>query len=289
MPFIQGSSIVKAKRGSLEHRLDTIQHLVQSEYDGPLNIVATFEDYVLAFDKDKGLRKISYSINEDGDLEIKGDNASKAIPVIEDDDIPMHVAGELRKITKQLMNGKGITEGIRTQVRELTPFVRKDEMYWMSDVVSKIDEATGEDAEWYKMYDANVERIRTSLHGRVREIESQVPKIHYSRLAESKLSEFKKEMSDSINIINELYSGFGAKCREYSFSEKQDFLSAVRESLIAESRAIVGLLGKAEKLNGKDGDLPLVAKAHDRLADRARTMALVSEYLGMKAQPNDKE
>ena len=289
MPFIQGSSIVKAKRGSLEHRLDTIQHLVQSEYDGPLNIVATFEDYVLAFDKDKGLRKISYFINEDGDLEIKGDNASKAIPVIEDDDIPMHVAGELRKITKQLMNGKGITEGIRTQVRELTPFVRKDEMYWMSDVVSKIDEATGEDAEWYKMYDANVERIRTSLHGRVREIESQVPKIHYSRLAESKLSEFKKEMSDSINIINELYSGFGAKCREYSFSEKQDFLSAVRESLIAESRAIVGLLGKAEKLNGKDGDLPLVAKAHDRLADRARTMALVSEYLGMKAQPNDKE
>jgi hypothetical protein len=289
MPFIQGSVIEKAKKNSIENRLDTVKHLVQSKYDSPLNIVATFEDYVLAFDKDKGLRKISYYINEDGVLEIKSNNASKAIPVIEDDNIPFHVAGELTKITNLLMNGNGITEAIRTQVRELIPFVRKDEMYWMSDIVSSINEATGEDSEWYKMYDANVERIRTSLHGRIRDIEGQVPKTHYSRLAENRLLEFKKEISDSINIINELYSGFIVKCQGFTFSEKQEFLSAVRESLIAESQAIVGLLGKADKLSGQDGDLPLVAKAHDRLADRARTMALVSEYIGMKAQSNDKE
>ena len=289
MPFVQGSAIVKAKRGSLEHRMDVIQHLVQAEYENSLNVVATFEDYVLAFDKNKGLRKISYSFNEDGDIEIKSDNASKSIPIIDDNNMTSHVAGELKKITKFIMNGDGVTESIRTQVRELTPFVRKDEMYWVSDVVSNIDEATCEDAEWYKMYDANIERIRTSLHGRIKEIEGQVPKTHYSKLAEDRLSEFKKEISDSINIINELYSGFIAKCQGFSFSEKQEFLSAVRESLIAESQAIVGLLGKADKLSWQDSDLSLVAKAHDRLADRARTMAVVSEYIGMKAQSKDKE
>ena len=289
MPFVQGSAIVKAKRGSLEHRMDVIQHLVQAEYENSLNVVATFEDYVLAFDKNKGLRKISYSFNEDGDIEIKSDNASKSIPIIDDNNMTSHVAGELKKITKLIMNGYGVTESIRTQVRELTPFVRKDEMYWVSDVVSNIDEATCEDAEWYKMYDANIERIRTGLHGRIKEIEGQVPKTHYSKLAEDRLSEFKKEISDSINIINELYSGFIAKCQGFSFSEKQEFLSAVRESLIAESQAIVGLLGKADKLSWQDSDLSLVAKAHDRLADRARTMAVVSEYIGMKAQSKDKE
>jgi len=141
------------------------------------------------------------------------------------------------------------------------------------------------------MYEANVERIRTSLHGRIRQIEGQVPKTHYSRISVATLKDFDKEIKESMGILADLYSGFISGCNGLSFDEKQEFLGAVNESLIAESQAVVGLLGKAERLSGRTDDLPLVAKAHDRLADRARTMALVTEYLHGKARTpkNDKE
>jgi hypothetical protein len=85
-----------------------------------------------------------------------------------------------------------------------------------------------------------------------------------------------------MSILHGLFQGFCERCSGFSFDEKQDFLSAVRESLIAEAQAVVGLLGKAAKLKGKD-NLALVAKAHDKLADRARIMALTSEYLASRA------
>ena len=102
------------------------------------------------------------------------------------------------------------------------------------------------------------------------------------------LKDFEKEVKESMGILKGLYGQVNEDCNGLCFDEKQEFLSAVRESLIAESQAIVGLLGKAEKLAGKD-DLPHVARAHDRLADRARTMVLVSRYLGTRAKKSDKE
>ena len=284
MAYIQGSAIEKASKGSIEKMLDGIHEAINDKYSDSLNIVATFEGYVLAFNADKKLRKISFTENDDGSIGVIDDRSSKAIPVIEECDVSAHVAKELRRIAVKLMEGKGVP---RTQVRELSSFVDKEEFYWMSDILSMAEESMG-DNDWYKMYNANVERIRTSLHGRIRDIEGRVPKIHYSKIARGRISEFKNEMSESMGIVGKVFNDLVDDCRRMSFDEKQEFLGVVRESLIVEARTIGGLLGKAEKLLGHS-DLSLVAKVHDKLADRARTMALVSEYLSAKVQHSDKE
>lgn len=285
MSFVQGSAIEKAMKGSMETLTEAIHQCVHDHYtDSALNIVATFEGHVLAFNEDKKLLKITYGLDEENNLVVTGAKPSKAIPVIEAADIPNHVSKELKGVVKKMMAGKKVS---RTQVRELAAFTQKDEMYWMSDILSKIEESTG-DADWYKMYEANLERIRTSLHGRIREIEGQVPRTHYTRIAKAKLEEFDKEIRESLTILTGLFGKLCEDCRVLTFPDKQDFLGVVRESLIAEAQAVVSLLGKAEKLAGRD-DLPLVASAHDKLADRARTMVLVSAYIKGKSQPNDKE
>lgn len=285
MPFVQGSAIEKARIGSMENRAEVVRGMILNAYKGsPLNIVATFDNHVLAFNECKQLRKISYAFGDNEELEIKSDRASREIPVISEGDVPSHVASELKKITKQMMEGKEVS---RTQVREMAAMIDPDEDYWMSDILNKIEESTG-DSDWYRMYDANVERIRTSLYGRVREIEGKAPRIYYSKISVNSLGEFSSEIQESMGIIQGLFTSLSEKCRGISFDDNQEFLSAVRESLIAEAQAVVGLLGKAAKLKGKD-NLPMVAKAHDRLADRARIMALTSEYLVSRAMASSKD
>jgi hypothetical protein len=286
MPFVQGSAIEKASKGSAESRLDAIHRCVHEHYtETPLGIMATFDDHVLAFAADHKLLKISYSVDESGEYSVTGEKVSRAIPVIMEDDVANTVAKNLRQMAKAMMSGKLVP---RTQVREMAALVRKDEMYWMSDIVSKLDEATDSAVEWYKMYEANIDRIRTSMHGRIREIEGAVPKTRYVKIPASKLASFKSEMGESLQVIKGLLDEQCMTCGDYIFGDKQEFLSAVRESLIAEAQAVVGLLGRAEKLMGH-ADLSTVANAHDKLADRAKAMALVSSYLGSKAQPKGKE
>ena len=284
MPFVQGSAIDKAMKGSIDERMSLVHLAVTEHYGSPLNIVATFEDHVLAFNEDKKLLKISYNVNEAGDFEVVKSAPSKAIPVIEDENVHVHVAKELKRITKRMMEGKKVE---RTQVRELAALTKKDESYWMSDILAKMDESCGE-TDWFRMYEANIERIRTSLHGRIRKIEESVPKTQYGKIAKDKLGSFDKEMAESLAVISGLFEGYASFCSVLSFDEKQEFLGAVRESLVVEAQAIVGLLGKAEKLMGQS-EISQVAEAHYKMADRARTMALVSAYIKGKAQPNDKE
>ena len=222
MPFVQGSAVEKARLGSLERRVENISDLIQAEYpDVPLNIVATFDKHVLAFNDEGRLRKIGYEIGEDNVLVIKSDRQSREIPVISDAEVPAHVARELRSITRKMMEGKKVS---RTQVREVSAMLDPDEDYWMSDVLSKMEESMG-DSEWFRMYDANMEGIRTSLYGRVREIEGKAPRVYYSKISSDRLSEFDEEIRESMSLLHSLYQEFCERCIGFSFDEKQEFLN----------------------------------------------------------------
>lgn len=279
MTYIQGSAIEKARSGSIENKLNTIQDFLGEKYNA-LRIVATFDDHVLAFNEDGKFRDISFSINEDGSMEVTGDKASRAVSVIKDEDI--HVSKELKSIVK-LMNEDN---DVRTRVRELMPFINDTDMIWLSDVMKGIEESVKPNT-WSKMYEANIERVKTKLYGRIREIENGIPKVRYSRLPEERISEFKSEVKDSMSILCDRYKIIIEGCKGLEFCDNE-FLGAVCESLIVEAQVLVDLLGKAEKLSRQD-DLSTVARAHDKLADRARMMALMSEYLKVKSKPNNKE
>jgi hypothetical protein len=183
-----------------------------------------------------------------------------------------------------MMRGKPIE---RTQVREVAQLLRKDEDYWLAGLLEKLDEC-GDDG-WFQMYEANAEKIRTSLYGRIREIESRIPKTRYTKIARDKLAEFKAELRDSVCVLGEVLQQIVDECTGMVFDQGQDeFFGAIRSSLTAEAQAVCGLLGKAEKLMGSD-DLERMAVAHDRLAERAKTMAVVSEYLSERAPKVNEE
>jgi hypothetical protein len=79
------------------------------------------------------------------------------------------------------------------------------------------------------------------------------------------------------------------ECGRMVFDQDQDeFFCAICESLRVEAQAIGGLLGKAEKLMRTE-DVGRIAEAHDGLAERAKTMAVVTAYMKRRSQHNDDE
>lgn len=285
MPVIKGSSIEKARVGSLENKIEAINSMISEKYkDTSFSVLATCEDKAVVLISDGTVRDIGYSVNEDSTYSITSDRANKSIDVISEDNAVNHVAGQLSSVVSTIMKDKELS---RTQVRELLSLVNKDDLYWLSDVDNVFEDVT-KDSEWMKMYDTNVERIRTSLYGNIRAIEANVPKLKYSSIPKNKLVDFYGEVTESMGIIKNSVGSVSENCGGIQFKDKEEFLGSIRDSLIAEAQSIGALLGKAEKLYRQDG-LPLLANIHDKLADRVRVMAVMSEYLKDRAKPINKE
>jgi hypothetical protein len=282
--IIKGSSIEKVRTGSLENKIEDVSSIISEKYkDVSFSVLATYEDKVTVLLPDGTARDISYSINEDGKYSITSDRSNKSVGVVADEDITADVSNQLNGIVKSIIKGKGIS---RTQVRELASMVSKDETYWMSDILSLV-ESTMSDSEWSKMYEANTEKVRTGVYGSIRAIESNIPKTRYSLVPKDKMGDFAVEVKESIVMIKDVFSKIVEDCKgNLAFRDKDEFLNGIRESLLAEAQAVVDLLGKADKLQRQD-NLPIVAGIHDKLAERAKTAAVTSEYLMLRAKPGE--
>jgi hypothetical protein len=286
MPYVQGSALSKVFAGSLEAQTNMIKDAISEHYgDSPVNIVSVHTDHAFGFDVDGKFLRFTYTV-EDGVVKNIDQKPSKAVRVWEDNEVPLFVSKQLKSMVNKMMRGKPIE---RTQVREVASVIQRDEDYWLSGVLAKLDEATGEAAEWTKMYEANKEQIRTSLHGHIREYEGRLPKTRYSKIGADKISEFENELRESFGVVNAVLQQIVDECTGIVFDKERDeFFGAIRKSLIAEAQTVVGLLGKAEKLMGSE-DLESMSMAHDRLAEWAKTMVVVAEYLKDKARPDNEE
>lgn len=283
MPYVQGSAIDKVYFGSLEHQMSTIRAAIEEAFGGaPVNIVATHQDHSFVCDEKGRFQKVSYKV-VDGVVEDVKIRLTRTIPIIEDDAMPLFVAEKLKKMVGAM--SKGRTVG-RTQVREIVQLIDKGEEYWLEDVLSKINESM-EGQEWHKMYESNMAQIRTLLHGRLGKIESGIPKTKYTSIAKDKLSNFTGELAESLTIMREIVESLVDETQNIVFHKDNEFFCAIQASLIAEAQAVTGLLRKAEKLMRPE-DVGRMAMAHDKFAERAKTMAIVFEYLKDRAQ-NDEE
>ena len=283
--YIQGSAIDKKFKGSLEHQSLVVQKAIDEHFgDSPVRILATHQKHAYAIDGDGQMLKVTYKVEDDGAVVVKA-KPTKDIPVIEDDNIPRFIAGQLRTMVEAASSGKEIS---RTGVREVAQLLDKDETYWVSDVLEKINEAADE-SEWFAMYEANQEKIRTSTYGNIREIESLFPSTRFAKIARSKLPKFEGELREALAIIADLANEMVDECNKMVFDNSQnEFFGAICESLNVEAHAVSGLLGKAEKLMRTE-DVGRMADAHDRLAERAKTMAVVTAYLKTKSHNEENE
>lgn len=281
MPYVQGSKLNEKYIGSLGHKIEIVNDAICKKLDSDdVNIVSVHENYAYGIDGAGKIFKASYKFkNGDiGDIEISD---SDDIPVFEEDEIPNFVSVQLKDVVEKMMNGE-LPE--RTQVRELYQMISEEEDYWMSDVMEKIYESM-DGSDWYKMYDANQDKIRTSLYGEIRKIESPIPKTRYTKINSSKLLSFDEELKESLTILKKVINEIVDECEIMVFDNDSDFYGANCESLKVEAQAITGLLSKAEKLMRQD-EIVRIAEAHDKLAERAKEMAVVAKYLKNKSQQN---
>lgn len=283
--YIQGSAIDRRFKGSLEHQALVVKGAIEEHFgDSPVRVLATLPSHAYAVDGDGQMLKVTYKVENEKVSNIKA-KPTKDIPVIEDEDIPCFVADSLRALAEATVSGKPVS---RTQVREVMQLLDKDETYWVSDVLDKINEASGE-SEWFNMYEANQEKIRTTMHGSIRNIESPFPSTKFFKISPSKLFKFEGELREALTLVSGLVTDIVDECTNMVFDQERDeFFRAICESLKVEAQAIGGLLGKAEKLMRTE-DVGRMAEAHDRLAERAKTMAVVAAYLKNRSQHNDDE
>lgn len=282
--FIQGSEIEKSSRNSMEYKASVIGEAIVKHFDSPVEVLATYDDYAYVFD-DSNIWKVKYRV-EDDEIHDLSSELTEDIKTIDEDDTPSFVADTLRQLVEHVLSGE---EPSRTQVREVAQLINGDEYYWVSDVINKIEENSN-DSKWFNMYEANQEKIRTAVYGRIRAVESKFPKTKFSKIPTDKLIVLKEELKESINIIIRETTDMVDECKKLVFNEKQgDFFTNVGSSLIVEAQALVSLLSKVDKLMLQPSDFGRVAEANDNLVERVKTMAVVTEYLKKKSNSRKEE
>lgn len=274
--YVRGEDLAKWMGDSMEARITLVEMAVTAKVGVAVDLLATREDGALFRTPDGKLHEATFAFVNGvvGDVTVQ----PSTIPVHEAAALPRLVSDELRALTADLMDGKPIE---RTRVRSLANLVDANEVYWPSQVIAKVNEACEAkgDTHWFKLYEANQEKIRTAMWGQIRDLEARVPKTAYAKLPKTRLTEFEPELRESMGLLAKVMEEIIDVIRPLVFDKDDEFYGAIRESLLAEAQTLHGLLAKAGELWMRAEDLERVAVAHDGLCGRAKTMEVVSAYI----------
>jgi hypothetical protein len=283
--YVRGEDLEKWMRGSFEQQMDVVEAAIERAVGVRVQMIATRGDGALFMTPDGKLQEARYVFIGDSMSEVIVNPSP--VPAYEETALPRLVGDELRELTAAMVRGEAPE---RTRVRSLTGLLRADEVYTLGQVLARVDEAcagTGE-THWHTLYEANQEKIRTAMWGQIRELEARVPKTAYAKLPRARLPEFDAELRESMAIMAGLLHEMVDGISPLVFDRDDEFLGAIRDSLIAEAQTLRGLLAKAGQLIRAE-DLERAAVAHDRWCGRARTMEVVSAYLKGRANKGAEE
>ena len=284
MPYIRGADVDRYYQRSLEGRAERIQaaiveHVRGERPEAELTFLATGDGEALALDETGRVLRAEFGMDGGVPVGIAVAEATD-VRVVAEADVPAYVREGLAAVVEGGPDA-------RTRVRELMQLVRSDEAYWLSDLLGQLEEASEEG--WYHLYEANADRIRTTLHGSIREIEAAVPRTRFAKIAQRALPEFVEELRESFGTIRDAVQQVVDGGAGMVFDGDDEFDGAIHESLMVEAQATVGLLSKVERLLRAD-DMGRAVVAHDRVAERARNMRVAAAYVRRGAQqPDDQE
>jgi len=272
MPYVQESEIAKYHQGSFEDKIQSLHSAVESAHGKKIRMLATHVEHALVVDEDGKFLRADFLAGKKG---LKVEVSDAGISVVDEADLPVFVSREIREIVEAGMSGEAPD---RTRVRSLFGLLERDEQYWLTDVLAKLDEVISADSDWLS---------EDAPEGEPSALAQRIPTTRYTKLPDGRLSEFTDELADSMTILAEVFASVVDETTALVFDEEEDTgRSAVRKSLIAEAQAANSLLVKAEKLmSSKDAER--TAEAHDKLAERATKMAAVSASL--RALNDDEE
>jgi len=283
--YVRGEDLKQWTEISLEAQLDLVDGALAALVKGPVEVIATLADGALFLTLDGAMHEASFSsvVGDHGrtiaDVVVK----PSTIQVHDAAALPRLVSEELRDLAAAMVRGEVVE---RTRVRALAGLIEAGVPYTLGAVLEQVEDLLtpgGGQEHWYAMYEANQEKIRTSLWGKIREREALVPQTAYSKLPWARLPEFEAELRESLALLGGACDDIVDEIRPLVFDKDNEFLGAIRDSLLAEAQTLHGLLAKVGQLLRAD-DLGRAAVAHDRLCGRAKTMEVVSAYVMGRAK-----
>lgn len=272
--YVEAKELESLYEGSLEQRNDFICEKANEFGYKSAEVVATYKGHSVVVCDDKFLKAV-----------VKKDDVvfeEMDIPVIKDAEF--FVSQELKRVVKEAFDG----EVSCNRLHKLSKMVDADDIYWLSSIAESIEDV--EDNEWYTYYKDNKDDIDSTLSGKIRETKARVPKTRFSKLSVKKLDENIETFNESIKVLSELMLNIVDVDGKLVFDIKSGGFETINKSLIDEAQTIVGLLSKAKKLLLPGvSNKKRMAEAHDKLAERLKTMMVVSEYLKSQAQQINQE
>lgn len=271
--FVKKEVLDGFRRGSYEERIELVKEACEVALDKAVNVIATDDMKAIVIDEDGNFHQLKYAM---GDGEISEATIHDfAVGTVDEESMDAEVAKELRAVVDALIEGQDVS---RTQVRVLASMVEKGQLYWLSDVLKELHEnLTG---SWQETYTSNREAIRKGLQGKLQKLEGQVPSTRYAKLGK-KLPGFEFELRESMRVLAGVAQQIVDSAGDLVFNDDEE--GATHQALIAEARALRGLLCKAERLMRTD-DLGRVAETHDGLAERTKEMLVMAEHLKVRSQ-----
>lgn len=274
--YLEGDILEGILENSFERRVELARHILSESEHKDGSIVATYDDYSLVVDGDKFYR-MSFEHGDDGvELVFEEEN----VPSI--DSVEAHVSNELSAISGGMFDG----DELRNRLRELSKLVEGDGSYWLGDIVGSLNECS--DDGWSNFYLEHQDEVKSPLKGEIRSAKRRVSSVSYSKYGKTRLSSCGDEFSESLDSMSKLLSQVVDECENLVFDRDDDVYDAIRDSLIEEARTSSVLLGKANKLLLSAVPIEM-AEAYDRIAGRAKTMVLVSEYLKKNRSEENQE
>jgi hypothetical protein len=285
MPRIERDVLEGVVAGSFEDLSDTVGRLAAAEIDEGFEIVATHRGYALGVSGGKVVR-VEWDI-KDGEVQVTGVGDSD-VPVVNEENADKHVSDKLHSVVRALCSEEFEPGSVRNQLHLIASLVKKGGEYWAEDLIEEAEEVLSRETGWLSEYEENIKAVRSSLHGVLGSTENSVPKTRYHRVKRASLESFRPEIYDSMKIICEALDQMNGTLASLVFDKVESCgvsLNGARDAISEEASSLLASTKKILEL-ARPEELVSLAKYHDDLAERSRSMLVVSRFLSRASEPS---
>ena len=277
--FVEQSKIDNLMVGSYELFSDTLSAKAGGLVGKPVRVFATFEDYAYGA-TDDSIVKIGWKDNGKGAVDIKVSKSD--IGVVDEQNVDLYVRDKLGSIVGSMLGDECDIDETCNRLRDIAFISDDGHKYWMSDAEELANRVLESSSDWLDQYNSQYKAVRKSIHGEVAKTEGVVPSGRFGRLSRSRVSDFESDIGESLTKLMGIFDGIIEANSGEAFDgdaiKHGVHLECARSNLVRESEDLKSAISLAMRVR-KSNQLGEMAKLHDNVADRARPMVVVSNFL----------
>ena len=285
MPHIERDVLESVIAGSFEDLSDTVARLASTEIGENVEIVATHRGHAIGTSGGRVVR-VEWDIRN-GEVEVTRVGDSD-VPVVTEENTDKHVSDRLQSVVRSLCSEDFEPSAVRNQLHLIASLVKKDGEYWAEDLIEEASAVLSGEPGWLSEYEENIKAVRSALHGVLGSTEGSIPKTRYHRVKRASLENFRSEVYDSTEIIREALDQMVGTLAPLVFDKDESCgvsLNSARDAIIEEASSLLVSTKRILELARPEA-LVSLAKYHDDLAERSRSMLVMSRFLSRASEPS---